>query len=105
MSEEKVLPLRGKKAVWAPGGGTGPIDPKRLPEGYPYKEVTVVSEPMNLTFGADWYQNAIGPDAANGMLTRVSDITLTDEEIKNVTGIGDALFEKIKNHIYISEES
>lgn len=38
MSEEKVLTLRGKKAVWAPGGGSGPIDPKRLPEGYPYKE-------------------------------------------------------------------
>lgn len=39
MSEEKVLTLRGKKAVWAPGGGSGPIDPKRLPEGYPYKNV------------------------------------------------------------------
>lgn len=39
MSEEKVLTLRGKKAVWAPGGGSGPIDPKRLPEGYPYKEM------------------------------------------------------------------
>ena len=38
MSEEKVLTLRGKKAVWAPGGGSGPIDPKRLPVGYPYKE-------------------------------------------------------------------
>ena len=39
MSEEKVLTLRGKKAVWAPApAGTGPIDPKRLPEGYPYKE-------------------------------------------------------------------
>ena len=34
MNEEKVLTLRGKKAVWAPGGGgTGPINPKRLPEG------------------------------------------------------------------------
>lgn len=42
MSEEKVLTLRGKKAVWAPGGG--PIDPKRLPEGYPYKETTIVTE-------------------------------------------------------------
>ena len=40
MSEEKVLTLRGKRAVWAPGGGSGPIDPKRLPEGYPYKEVS-----------------------------------------------------------------
>lgn len=38
MREEKVLTLRGKRAVWAPGGGSGPIDPKRLPEGYPYKE-------------------------------------------------------------------
>ena len=24
------------------GGGTGPIDPKRLPEGYPYKEQSEV---------------------------------------------------------------
>lgn len=31
MSEEKVLTLRGKKAVWAPGGGSGPIDPNNLP--------------------------------------------------------------------------
>ena len=54
MSEEKVLTLRGKKAVWAPGGGSGPIDPKRLPEGYPYKEqsdvVLVEEEP-------DWNRN------------------------------------------------
>jgi len=42
MSGEKVLTLRGKKTVWAPGGGTGPIDPKRLPEGYPYKESSEV---------------------------------------------------------------
>jgi len=38
MSGEKVLTLRGKKTVWAPGGGTGPIDPKRLPEGVPYAQ-------------------------------------------------------------------
>lgn len=39
MMNDKVLTLRGNKAVWAPaGGGSGPIDPKRLPEGYPYKE-------------------------------------------------------------------
>lgn len=52
MSEEKVLTLRGKKAVWAPGGGSGPIDPKRLPEGYPYKEmgeVVLVEEVLALT--------------------------------------------------------
>ena len=53
MSEEKVLTLRGKKAVWAPGGGSGPIDPKRLPEGYPYKaiEKTAFVENMSVTPG------------------------------------------------------
>ena len=52
MSEEKVLTLRGKKAVWAPGGGSGPIDPKRLPEGYPYKEQseTVIAEKQTVVF-------------------------------------------------------
>ena len=52
MSEEKVLTLRGKRAVWAPGGGSGPIDPKRLPEGYPYKEqseVVVLAEQTVVT--------------------------------------------------------
>lgn len=49
MSEEKVLTLRGKKAVWAPGGGTGPIDPKRLPEGYPYYGEPVETEVVPAT--------------------------------------------------------
>lgn len=52
MSEEKVLTLRGKRAVWAPVGGSGPIDPKRLPEGYPYKEQseTVIFEKQTEQF-------------------------------------------------------
>ena len=56
MSEEKVLTLRGKRAVWAPGGGSGPIDPKRLPEGYPYKEETYMDNyegQVTVTIGAN----------------------------------------------------
>lgn len=54
MSEEKVLTLRRKKAVWAPVDGAtswndltdkpfdenGAIMPEALPEGYPYKEAS-----------------------------------------------------------------
>ena len=66
MSEEKVLTLRGKKAVWAPGGGSGPIDPKRLPEGYPYKEQSEVT----LTFDPAVNTEAYGP------LRKISDTAL-----------------------------
>ena len=71
MNEEKVLTLRGKRAVWAPGGGTGPIDPKRLPEGYPYKEQISI----------DWDGNTDGLVATTGSpsltLYKISD-TLYD---------------------------
>ncbi len=43
MSKEKVLKLSGRKAYWGPSD-SGPIDPSRLPEGYPYKETTIVTE-------------------------------------------------------------
>lgn len=69
MSEEKVLTLRGKKAVRAPGGGTGPIDPKRLPEGYPYKEKseTVI----------EWDGEHEGLPQLFGEVYKVSDALLT----------------------------
>lgn len=75
MSEEKVLALRGKKAVWAPGGGTGPIDPKRLPEGYPYKE-------SNKTV-IEWDGNTEGKTSVGDMAYKVSDAVLNNETIKN----------------------
>ena len=80
MSEEKVLTLRGKKAVWAPGGGSGPIDPKRLPEGYPYKEQSKTE--------IVWDGNTEGLDNIGGRMFLVSPAILTDEEIKKgvVTG-------------------
>lgn len=74
MSEEKVLTLRGKRAVWAPGGGgSGPIDPSRLPEGYPYKEgsKTVIT----------WDGNTEGK-VDLGSLTKVSDLTPSIDELK-----------------------
>ena len=77
MSEEKVLTLRGKKAVWAPGGGSGPIDPKRLPEGYPYKEGVTIwwdGNTEGLESVADQYM---------GTFYKVSSKVLTDDEIKN----------------------
>lgn len=69
MSEEKVLTLRGKRAVWAPGGGSGPIDPKRLPEGYPYKEQseTVI----------EWDGNTEGRATITGKNFKVTDIALS----------------------------
>ena len=75
MSEEKVLTLRGKRAVWAPGGGSGPIDPKRLPEGYPYKEGVSI----------EWDGNTEGLTSVDNMWFKVSDATMTNEEIKNAT--------------------
>ena len=78
MSEEKVLTLRGKRAVWAPGGGSGPIDPKRLPEGYPYKEGVTI----------EWDGNTEGKTSvtAEGIeYYWVSPEVLTDEEIKKGT--------------------
>ena len=72
MSEEKVLTLRGKKAVWAPGGG--PIDPKRLPEGYPYKERGELV--------IEWDGNTEGLEAVSGMYYLISPEILTDEQIK-----------------------
>ena len=54
MSKDKeILTLMGRKAVWAPGGGggdgDGPIDPKRLPEGYPYYGEPVATEVIPTT--------------------------------------------------------
>ena len=51
MSNE-VLIKNGDKANW--GTDSAPIDPKRLPEGVPYKEVTVVNEPLNMVFDSGW---------------------------------------------------
>lgn len=84
MSKEKVLTLRGKRAVWAPAGdGDGPIDPKRLPEGYPYKEggKTVI----------EWDGNAEGKvNVGDGLYTKVSDLTPSVDELKPlfISGIG-----------------
>lgn len=75
MSEEKVLTLRGKKAVWAPGGGSGPIDPKRLPEGYPYKEGSKTE--------IVWDGNTDGLVSVGGLYYKVSDAILDNETIKN----------------------
>lgn len=69
-SRAMYIPAGGKKAVW------GPIDQNVLPEGYPYKEGTVI----------EWDGNTEGREhtAAMGMeFYWVSPEILTDEEIKN----------------------
>ena len=75
MNEEKVLTLRGKRAVWAPGGGSGPIDPSRLPEGYPYKEGSKTE--------IVWDGNTEGKLVVGDVFFKVSDAVLDDETIKN----------------------
>ena len=46
--KEKILTMRNGKAVWGPAPkDTDPVDPSRLPEGYPYKEskeITLLEE-------------------------------------------------------------
>jgi hypothetical protein len=61
--------------VWSQGGGSGPIDPKRLPEGYPYKEgsKTVI----------EWDGNTDGLVSVGGLYYKVSDAILDNETIKN----------------------
>lgn len=54
------------------GGGTGPIDPKRLPEGYPYKEGVTI----------EWDGNTEGLDVVADTYYRVSDAIVSDEQIK-----------------------
>lgn len=57
--------------MWAPaGGGAGPIDPKRLPEGYPYKEQ---SEQV-----IEWDGNTDGLTKVGSNWYKVSDIAFPD---------------------------
>lgn len=82
----------------APDYVKGTVDHTRLPEGYPYKEVTVVNEPLNLTFGDNWEEELENPILVSNMFIKVSDIVLTNEEVRDVTfiyhsnGTGDRVF-------------
>ena len=72
MSNE-ILIKNGDKANW--GMDNAPIDPERLPEGYPRKEVVTI----------EWDGNTQGLDAvdtAGGIFYRVSDVVLSNEQIK-----------------------
>ena len=53
--------------VWSQDGDSGPIDPKRLPEGYPYKE----------SFTIEWDGNTEGRVCIDGMC-KVSDLIPAD---------------------------
>ena len=46
-----------------------------------YEEITVVNEPLNIT----WDGNTEGLVSVGGMLFKVSDLVLTDEQIKSAT--------------------
>lgn len=75
MNEEKVLTLRGKRAVWA-AAAPAPSTPKRLPEGYPYKE-------SNQTV-IEWDGN-VGDLETAGELVRVSEQIFSVEELNGAT--------------------
>lgn len=60
---------------------THPLDPKFLPDGYPYEEEKVVKEPLNIT----WDGNTEGLVSVIDMFFKVSDAVLTDEQIKSGT--------------------
>lgn len=68
MSNDKMLALRGRRARWVPvPKDTGPIDPSRLPEGYPYKEVAgnvvmdnvVVDSSTGTQYMYDYHKHAL----------------------------------------------
>lgn len=61
---------------------TNTIDPKRLPEGVPYKEVTVVNEPLNMVFEFGWQGQCT--QIVAGVLGKVSDVILSEEDIKKI---------------------
>lgn len=63
------IPAGGKTAVW------GPIDQNVLPEGYPYKEGVSI----------EWDGNTDGLTSVDNIWFKVSDATMTNEEIKNAT--------------------
>lgn len=70
MSNE-VLIKQGNKAEWSID--STPIDPKRLPEGYPYKEGVTIK----------WDGNTDGLLSMSNMFYKVSDVIPDDEAIKN----------------------
>lgn len=64
--------------VWSQGGGL-----TELPEGYPYKEVTVVNEPLNITWDGDIDGKVMGGEG----FCKVSDTVLTNEALKAATAV------------------
>ena len=72
--KEKILTMRNGKAVWGPAPkDTDPIDPSRLPEGYPYKTGVTI----------EWDGNTEGLTAVQNSFYKVSDNILDDETLKN----------------------
>lgn len=55
------------------------LNPKYLPKGYPYEETDVVNEPLNIT----WDGNTEGLVNVGDYCWKVSDLILTDEQIKS----------------------
>ena len=57
------------------------LDPKFLPDSVPYEKTIVVNEPLNIT----WDGNTEGLVSVQGMMYKVSDLVLTNEQIKLCT--------------------